>query len=163
MCIRDRNTDVFIPELIEFKQAEIKRNDSLFSILRRLGVIEKNIITIVNSDTKNLLAQIKVGKILEVEINDSNKVLSLNYIKDFKSGVRAQKTNEIYKIEEYELLTEKSLVFKRVEINNSLYADGIREGLPDSVIMDLVYIFGWDIDFIHDIRPGDSYLSLIHI
>ena len=155
------NKDVFIPELIEFKKAEIKRNDSLFSILRRLGVIEKNIITLVNSDTNNLLAQIKVGKILEVEINDSNKVLSLNYIKDFKSGVRAQKTNETYKIEEYELLTEKSLVFKKVEINNSLYADGLREGLPDSVIMDLVYIFGWDIDFIHDIRPGDSY-SLIY-
>ncbi|GIS75903.1 MAG: hypothetical protein CM1200mP12_16220 [Gammaproteobacteria bacterium] len=108
-----------------------------------------------------MLAQIKVGKILEVEINDSNKVLSLNYIKDFKSGVKAQKTNETYKIEEYELLTEKSLVFKKVEINNSLYADGLREGLPDSVIMDLVYIFGWDIDFIHDIRPGDSY-SLIY-
>ena len=37
------NKDVFIPELTEFKKAEIKRNDSLFSILRRLGVIEKNI------------------------------------------------------------------------------------------------------------------------
>ncbi|GIS75902.1 MAG: hypothetical protein CM1200mP12_16210 [Gammaproteobacteria bacterium] len=35
------NKDVFIPELIEFKKAEIKRNDSLFSILRRLGVIGK--------------------------------------------------------------------------------------------------------------------------
>ena len=155
------NKDVFIPELIKFKKTEIKRNDSLFSILRRLGVIEKNIITMVNSDTDNLLAQIKVGKILEVEIDDSNKVLSLNYIKDFKSGVRAQRTNEIYKIEEYELLTEKYLVFKKVEINNSLYADGLKEGLPDSVIMDLVYIFGWDIDFVHDIRPGDSY-SLIY-
>ena len=120
------NKDVLIPELIKFKKAEIKRNDSLFSILRRLGVIEKNIITLVNSDTNNLLAQIKVGKILEVEINDSNKVLSLNYIKDFKSGVKAQKINETYKIEEYELLTEKSLVFKKVEINNSLYADGLR-------------------------------------
>ncbi len=60
-----------------------------------------------------------------------------------------------------EVNTEKSLVFRRVEISNSLYADGLREGLPDSVIMDLVYIFGWDIDFIHDIRPGDSY-SLIY-
>ena len=155
------NKDILIPKLIEFKKAEIKRNDSLFSILRRLGVTEKNIIALVNSDIDNLLAQIKVGKILEVEIDDSNEVLSLNYIKDFKSGVSAQRINETYKIKEYELLTEKSLVFKKVEINNSLYADGLKKGLPDSVIMDLVYIFGWDIDFIHDIRPGDSY-SLIY-
>ena len=147
--------------VIKLKRAEIKRNDSLFSILKRLGIEEKNIVTLVNSDRSNLLAQIKIGKTLEVGINDSNIVISLNYIKDFKSGVRAEKSGEVYEIEEYELNTEKYRVFKNIEINNSLYVDGIKEGLPDSVIMDLVYIFGWDIDFVHDIRPGDSY-SLIY-
>ena len=146
---------------IKLKRAEIKRNDSLFSILKRLGIEEKNIVTLVNSDRSNLLTQIKIGKTLEVGINDSNIVISLNYIKDFKSGVRAEKRGEVYEIEEYELNTEKYRVFKNIEINNSLYADGIKEALPDSVIMDLVYIFGWDIDFVHDIRPGDSY-SLIY-
>ena len=147
--------------VIKLKRAEIKRNDSLFSILKRLGIEEKNIVTLVNSDRSNLLAQIKIGKTLEVGINDSNIVISLNYIKDFKSGVRAEKSGEVYEIEEYELNTEKYRVFKNIEINNSLYVDGLKEGLPDSVIMDLVYIFGWDIDFVHDIRPGDSY-SLIY-
>ena len=147
--------------VIKLKREEIKRNDSLFSILKRLGIEEKNIVTLVNSDRSNLLAQIKIGKTLEVGINDSNIVISLNYIKDFKSGVRAEKRGEVYEIEEYELNTEKYRVFKNIEINNSLYADGIKEALPDSVIMDLVYIFGWDIDFVHDIRPGDSY-SLIY-
>ena len=146
---------------IKLKREEIKRNDSLFSILKRLGIEEKNIVTLVNSDRSNLLAQIKIGKTLEVGINDSNIVISLNYIKDFKSGVRAKKSGEVYEIEEYELNTEKYRVFKNIEINNSLYVDGLKEGLPDSVIMDLVYIFGWDIDFVHDIRPGDSY-SLIY-
>ena len=42
-----------------------------------------------------------------------------------------------------------------------MYAAGLKAGIPDSVIMDIVYIYGWDIDFIHDIRPGDSY-SLIY-
>ena len=147
--------------VIKLKRAEIKRNDSLFSILKRLGIGEKNIVNLVNSDRGNLLAQIKIGKTLEVGINDSNIVISLNYIKDFKSGVRAEKSGEVYEIEEYELNTEKYRVFKNIEINNSLYVDGLKEGLPDSVIMDLVYIFGWDIDFVHDIRPGDSY-SLIY-
>ena len=146
---------------IKLKRAEIKRNDSLFSILKRLGIEEKNIVNLVNSDRSNLLAQIKIGKTLEVGVSDFNKVISLNYIKDFKSGVRAKKSGEVYEIEEYELNTEKYRVFKNIEINNSLYVDGLKEGLPDSVIMDLVYIFGWDIDFVHDIRPGDSY-SLIY-
>ena len=43
---------------IKLKRAEIKRNDSLFSILKRLGIEEKNIVTLVNSDRSNLLARI---------------------------------------------------------------------------------------------------------
>ena len=82
--------------VIKLKRAEIKRNDSLFSILKRLGIEEKNIVNLVNSDRSNLLAQIKIGKTLEVGINDSNIVISLNYIKDFKSGVRAKKSGEVY-------------------------------------------------------------------
>ena len=148
-------------DFTQVKQSEIKRNDSLFSILKRLGVEEENIVSLVNSNNSNLLAQIKIGKKLEVEINELNEVVSLNYIKDFKSGVRAKKQEDDYKIEEYELQTEKFKVFKKITITNSLYIDGLKRGLPDSVIMDLVYIFGWDIDFVHDIRPGDSY-SLIY-
>ena len=157
----DLDVEAGINNSIQLKSAEIKRNDSLFSILRRLGIEEKNIVDLVNSDRSNLLAQIKIGKTLEVGISLSNEVIFLNYIRDFKSGVRAEKSGEVYKIEEYELNTEKYRVFKNIEIKNSLYVDGLKKGLPDSVIMDLVYIFGWDIDFVHDIRPGDSY-SLIY-
>ena len=155
------NEDIIDSSFTQVKQAKIKRNDSLFSILKRLNIEEKNILSLINSNNSNLLTQIEIGKNLEVEINEINEVVSLNYFKDFKSGVRAKKQNEGYIIEEYELQTEKFKVFKKVNITNSLYVDGLKEGLPDSVIMDLVYIFGWDIDFVHDIRPGDSY-SLIY-
>ena len=42
-----------------------------------------------------------------------------------------------------------------------MYVSGLKEGIPDSVLMDVVYINGWDIDFTHDIRSGDSF-SLIY-
>ena len=29
--------------------------------------------------------------------------------------------------------------------------------MPDSIIMDFAYIFGWDIDFVFDIRGGDNF------
>ena len=148
-------------DLIVKKETTIKRNDSLFSILKRLGVKENNIIQLVNSENSRLLSTIKIDKKIELSINPNNEVVSLNYIKNYNSGVQAIKKGETYSIKEYLLKTEKFRVFKQVMINSSLYLDGIREGLPDSVIMDLVYIFGWDIDFVHDIRPGDSY-SLIY-
>ena len=42
-----------------------------------------------------------------------------------------------------------------------MYVSGLKEGIPESVLMDVVYINGWDIDFTHDIRPGDTF-SLIY-
>ncbi len=41
-----------------------------------------------------------------------------------------------------------------------MYVSGLKEGIPDSVLMDVVYINGWDIDFTHDIRSGDIFKSL---
>ena len=29
--------------------------------------------------------------------------------------------------------------------------------MPDSIIMDFAFIFGWDIDFIFDVRNGDTF------
>ena len=42
-------------------------------------------------------------------------------------------------------------------ISSSFYEDASASGMPDSVIMDLAYIFGWDIDFVFDIRKGDTF------
>ena len=42
-------------------------------------------------------------------------------------------------------------------ISKSFYEDAIAAGMPDSIIMDFAYIFGWDIDFVFDIRDGDNF------
>jgi murein DD-endopeptidase MepM/ murein hydrolase activator NlpD len=45
-------------------------------------------------------------------------------------------------------------------INDSLFLSGQKAGLSDNLIMRLVAIFGWDIDFALDIRKGDSFTIL---
>ena len=42
-------------------------------------------------------------------------------------------------------------------ITNSLYESGVTAGLPDKLIIELADIFGYDIDFVQDIRVGDRY------
>ena len=43
------------------------------------------------------------------------------------------------------------------EIRDSFYKSAKGVGIPDSIIMDFAYIFGWDIDFIFDVRKGDKF------
>jgi murein DD-endopeptidase MepM/ murein hydrolase activator NlpD len=50
--------------------------------------------------------------------------------------------------------------FKTGVIESSFYLAGLKNDIPESVIMDLAYIFGWDIDFVFDIRAGDRFRLL---
>lgn len=50
--------------------------------------------------------------------------------------------------------------FKTGVIESSFYLAGLKNNIPESVIMDLAYIFGWDIDFVFDIRAGDRFKLL---
>ncbi|MDB4512043.1 peptidoglycan DD-metalloendopeptidase family protein [Arenicella sp.] len=42
-------------------------------------------------------------------------------------------------------------------IDNSLYETALDSGLTINLVMELVQIFGWDVDFAQDIRSGDSF------
>lgn len=51
--------------------------------------------------------------------------------------------------------------FASATIDNSLFLDGGRAGVPEQILIELAGIFGWDIDFALDIRQGDRF-SLIY-
>ena len=50
--------------------------------------------------------------------------------------------------------------FRSGLIDSSFYLAGLKNDIPESVIMDLAYIFAWDIDFVFDIRVGDKFRLL---
>ena len=50
--------------------------------------------------------------------------------------------------------------FRSGLIESSFYLAGLKNDIPESVIMDLAYIFAWDIDFVFDIRVGDKFRLL---
>ena len=143
------------------KETTIKRNDSLFTILDKFGVKKENIIDLINSKNSDLLSSIEVGDKIRINLDENNEIKDLLYIDDFQSGVRAERFQNDYKINKFKHVLEKVKVFKHVVIEDSMYVSGLKEGIPDSVLMDVVYINGWDIDFTHDIRSGDSF-SLIY-
>jgi murein DD-endopeptidase MepM/ murein hydrolase activator NlpD len=51
--------------------------------------------------------------------------------------------------------------FAETRIDNSMFLDGERAGIPESTLIEIANIFGWDIDFAQDIRKGDE-MSVIY-
>ena len=161
LILNTLNEEIKIEDPLIEREKVIKRNDTLYTILDDFKVKKEDIISLVNSKNSNLLAKIEVGDKIRVIIDKSGELKNLTYIDDIRTGVKAVRNKGGFSIENYESTIEKVKIFKHVVIEDSMYMSGLKQDIPDSVLMDLAYINGWDIDFTHDIRPGDTY-SLIY-
>ena len=135
----------------------VEKNNTLIELLSESGLSSKYIRALIKAKGSEKLANLKIGDILEVEISEDQIPKNIFLTTDGLNGINANFNNglfSIYKVSKKPDVLER---FASVEIQDSLYQSAVEADIPDSVIMDLVYIFGWDIDFIFDIRPGDSF------
>ena len=110
---------------------------------------------IFDFDKNNLLSSIIPGDIMEFNYM-GNDLLSIEIIKDDINSILIKTEDEISIVKiKKEAQTITSIGFG--EIRDSFYKSAKGVGIPDSIIMDFAYIFGWDIDFIFDVRKGDKF------
>ena len=142
--------------LINTKQIhQVKKGDSLSVIFEDKKVPLNLAYKIFDFDRNNLLSSIIPGDVMEFNYIGSD-LYSIEIVKDdinsivinIKEGISIQKIKK-----ETHIITSYSFG----TINNSFYKSAISVGIPDSIIMDFAYIFGWDIDFIFDVRNGDKF------
>jgi len=116
--------------------------------------------------TYQIFRQDKSGEVKNIQPGDRLEFiffgLELQVIKIIKSPLLEFTILILPKIEivRTEKNPEQIISFKSGVIQSSFYLSGLDEEIPESVIMDLAYIFGWDIDFIFDIRANDRFRIL---
>ena len=145
--------------LIKNKQIhKVKKGDSLSVIFEDKNVPLNTAYKIFNFDKNNLLSSIMPGDVME--FNYIGEVLySIEIIKDEVNSILINTENEI-SIKKIKKETQTITSFGYGAILNSFYKDAKNVGIPDSIIMDFAYIFGWDIDFIFDVRKGDKFFVI---
>jgi len=136
---------------------EVEKNDTLLNLLKRSGIKDAYIRALIKTSGSEKLAQIKVGDILEIKNSVNGEPKEIFLTSNELDGIKATYKNGFFTIKKFSRPLEKLERFASVAIENSLYESALSAGLSDSLIMDLIYIFGWDIDFIFDIRPGDKF------
>ncbi len=135
----------------------VERNNTLIELLDEAGLSNRYIRALIKASGSEKLANLKTGDKLEVEINKDQIPKNIFLTSDGLNGINASFENGLFSISTVSKQPDVLERFASVEIKESLYESALKSGIPDSVIMDMVYIFGWDIDFIFDIRPGDSF------
>ena len=141
---------------IKSKQIHIvRKGDSLSVIFEDKQVPLNTAYKIFDFDKNNLLSSIIPGDIMEFNYM-GNDLLSIEIIKDDVNSILIKTEDEI-SIMDIKKEAQTITSFGFGEIRDSFYKSAKDVGIPDSIIMDFAYIFGWDIDFIFDVRKGDKF------
>ena len=142
----------------EFKNKlihEVKKGESLSIIFEEMKVPLNTAYKIFDFDKNNILSSIKPGDIMEFSYIGDN-LENIRIIKDETNSILINLSENV-SIEKIKKEIQSISSFKQGEITTSFYKDALKEGIPDSIIMDFAYIFGWDIDFVFDVRKGDKF------
>jgi murein DD-endopeptidase MepM/ murein hydrolase activator NlpD len=147
--------DISPPELKNKLIHEVKKGESLSIIFEEKKVPLNTAYKIFDFDKDNILSSIKPGDVMEFNYI-GKKLEDIQIIKDETNSILID-ISESVSIESIKKKIQTISSIKQGEITTSFYKDALKEGIPDSIIMDFAYIFGWDIDFIFDVRKGDKF------
>ena len=145
-----------MPSSVENKRIhEVSKGESLSVIFEDKSVPLNTAYKIFNFDENDLLSSIMPGDKMQFSyIGD--ELISIEIIKDEINSILIKTKNEI----SIKKIEKKSQIIKSINkgvITNSFFKNASQIGIPDSIIMDFAYIFGWDVDFVFDVRKGDAF------
>ncbi len=156
----------------------IAPGDTVVKVLLDVGVDEKDAFDIVEQIKKNMsFRSINVGTAIKLNykaniIYDQNDFL--NPVKrkvNVKSISISKSVDELVVVEReangaYKAKNVKIKLTKKVKkysgtINNSLYVDGVAAGVSANSMINMINLYGYDVDFQRDIHDGDKFEVLV--
>ena len=149
------NFDEKLPKIKNKTMHKVEKGESLSVIFEEKKVPLNTAYKIFNADKKNILSTINPEDIME--FNYYGETLDSIEIKKDKINSILIEINDEISISKLQKNTQTIESFGTGLISTSFYIDALKQGIPDSIIMDFAYIFGWDVDFIFDVRKGDQF------
>ncbi len=145
-----------------WKKTKIRSGDSMARIFKRNGFSPTDLHSIISiGESTKILKKIKPGKHLEYSTDSEGKLEAVRYAIDRLKTVTIVKSINKDKSQWQAELDTKTVELRtanaRGTIKSSLFLAGKNAGLTDAMVMELAGIFGWDIDFILDIRENDQF------
>jgi murein DD-endopeptidase MepM/ murein hydrolase activator NlpD len=145
---------------LSWKEQKVKSGDNLSTLFQRAKLSPKDVHQVSSSKAGKSLRNLYPGEKLRFGIDNSGQLAELHYVKSALESHVFQRNGNSYSAEKRLRQPETLLSYKEGVIEDSLYLSAAKADMPDKLIMELANIFGWDIDFVFDIRQGDSFSLL---
>ncbi len=141
----------------EWINHKIRRGDTLSGIFRRNGISIREALLLVKHEQASVLQSLMPGQVVKLCKDEANGLMALNYDLGDYTTLSLQADGGDFKanVAKRPVITRHRYASGRIK--NSLFGSARRIGIDDKIVLQLVSIFGWDIDFALDLRRGDHY------
>jgi len=138
----------------------LKRGETLITLLRRATIDKANAHNVVNRLNKiTNLRRLKAGQTVRLkrQPSDGRKLEEIRLRDTFREEAVVRYSEGQYRAARIPMNTYSLTHLVEGEITDSLYLSAQRAGLPKKIIIDLIRMMSFDIDFEREIRVGDRF------
>lgn len=156
---QSQETSSEIPQSQNWDSFNIKSGDTLSDLFVKAGLNDKLMYEVIYSHPDNKqLTRIFPGEQIAFSSNEKDELEQIKLVRSPTESVLFTKgDNGKYSQSIVIRNPDVHISYSEGIIDSSLFLAGQKAGLSESQIMELANIFGWDIDFILDIREGDKF------
>jgi len=160
----DSGDEISIPvssQIEQWDQITVRSGQSLDGIFRQQGFSAKTLhqIMAITDETKQL-KKIRPGDLFEFQRHEDNSLKHMRYAVDEANYLIIEHDGQ----QAFASTQARDVIAEITEasgtITSSLFLAGKQAGLSDKMVMKLANLFGWDIDFVLDIREGDRFFLI---
>ncbi len=148
------------------QRVEVRRGDSLTTILKRTGINGQQVHSALRSlkgvyDPRGLRTGQELIVTAATREGQPAQLLSVALDLDFDHQLLITRDADgDFSTKKIEQAKRRELVHRAGDIKDSLYLSAKRAAMPGSVTDHLIRLFSWDVDFQRDIRRGDRFETI---
>ena len=142
----------------QWREFKVKSGDSLAKLFKRAEIKPQQLDEMMKSgEAVKKLKRIFPNDTIRVLTDDDGALQALHYEASPESYLLVERKDGVLESKELKHNIETRVAHASGEIDSSLFMAAEEAGISQNIIMELAGIFGWDIDFVLDIRKGDSF------
>ena len=142
---------------VSYEKIEIivSKGETFLSILKEFNISEKKSFEIISEIEKLFdLRKLKIEEKILFYLDTNNSIKIIEFYKNINEKLIVSINSNSIKIENKILEKTSYQTSKEFNINNSLYSDGLKNNLPQDILIKLIRLFSFDLDFQRDIKKN---------
>ncbi|WP_404367916.1 OapA family protein [Marinobacter sp.] len=136
----------------------VKSGDSLSGLFKKAGFSDGLMLSVIHGEGEaDKIQRLYAGEAISFATDGEGELAAIRLQRSRLESLLVERTDTGFVGERVIREPEVRNTFAEAEIYSSLFGAGQSAGLTDKLTMELAGIFGWDIDFVLDIRKGDRF------